>query len=107
MLQITAKHNIFIAIQPIDFRKGIDGLASYCRTILYQDPQNGHVFVFRNKNHTAIKILLYDTQGFWLCLKRLSKNKFTWWPTSKQLAKQLSIAQLNQIIWNENNSTLC
>ena len=38
------------------------------------------MFVFRNRRRTAIKILVYDGQGFWLAHKRLSVGKFTWWP---------------------------
>jgi hypothetical protein len=38
------------------------------------------VFVFRNRRATAIKVLVYDGQGFWLCQKRLSAGRFRWWP---------------------------
>ena len=68
MLQITAKHNIFIAVQAVDFRCGIDSLSAYCKKILALDPLAGHVFVFRNNKANSIKILYYDSQGFWLCL---------------------------------------
>jgi len=104
MLQITAKHNIFIAIQPVDFRRGIDGLASYCRKILIADPMSGHVFIFRNKKAKAIKVLMYDSQGFWLCIKRLSHGKFNWWPKSRQLAMRLSVPQLHSLLWNTQPS---
>ena len=103
MLQITAKHKIFIAIKPVDFRKGIDGLAGYCRKILAADPLSGHVFVFRNSKAKAIKILTYDSQGFWLCIKRLSSGKFNWWPQSRQVAMQLSVPELNNLIWNNKS----
>jgi IS66 Orf2 like protein len=62
---------IFVATEPADFRRGIDGLAALCRQRLEQDPMNGCAFVFRNRRGTAIKILLYDGQGFWLCQKKL------------------------------------
>ena len=100
MLQITAKHNIFIAVQPVDFRCGIDGLAGYFRKVFTADPLSGHVFVFRNRRAQAIKVLMYDSQGFWLCIKRLSHGKFKWWPKSRELAMQLSVPQLNSLIWN-------
>lgn len=72
---------ILVAIEPADFRKGIDGMAQLCRAELLVDPFCGVVFVFRNRRRTAIKILVYDGRGFWLCHKRLSKGKFVWWPT--------------------------
>lgn len=81
MIQITPHMNIMLAIEPADFRRGMDGLAQLCRAGLAQDPMSGTVFVFRNKRKTAIKLLVYDGQGFWLCHKRLSTGRFAWWPT--------------------------
>ena len=81
MLQITPQMRVLVAVAPVDFRKGIDGLASLCRAFLKQDPFSGTVFVFRNRRATAIKVLVYDGQGFWLCQKRLSSGRFRWWPS--------------------------
>ena len=67
MLQITPQMKILVAVEPADFRKGIDGLAALCKSSLLQDPFAGTVFVFRNRRATAIKVLVYDGQGFWLC----------------------------------------
>ena len=69
MIQITPQMRILLAVAPADFRKGIDGLAGVCRRVLGSDPFSGYVFVFRNRRATAIKILVYDGQGFWLCQK--------------------------------------
>ena len=81
MIQLTRHMRILVAIEPADFRKGIDGLAAVCRGHLHEDPFTGTVFVFRNRRATAIKVLVYDGQGFWLCQKRLSKGRFVYWPT--------------------------
>ena len=80
MIQITPHMRVLLAIEAVDFRRGIDGLARTCRSALAADPFSGTVFVFRNRRATAIRILVYDGQGFWLCYKRLSKGKFKWWP---------------------------
>ena len=80
MIQITPQMRILVAVEPTDFRRGIDGLARVCKEVLRHDPFNGWVFVFRNRPATALKILVYDGQGFWLCHKRLSRGKFSWWP---------------------------
>jgi len=82
MIQITPQMRVLVAIEAADFRRGIDGLAQLCRATLSFDPFSGTVFVFRNRRATAIKILVYDGQGFWLCHKRLSKGKFRWWPSN-------------------------
>jgi transposase len=71
---------ILVAVEPADFRRGIDGLARLCRQELKSDPFNGTVFVFRNRRATAVKVLVYDSQGFWLAQKRLSKGRFRFWP---------------------------
>ncbi len=80
MLQITPQMKILVAVEPADFRRGIDGLAQLCRERLQHDPFIGTVFVFRNRRGTAVKLLTYDGQGFWLCHKRLSQGRFPWWP---------------------------
>jgi len=81
MLQITPQMKILVAVEPADFRRGIDGLARLCQETLQHDPFAGAVFVFRNRKGTALKVLMYDGQGFWLCHKRLSQGRFPWWPS--------------------------
>jgi transposase len=49
MLQLTPQSRVFIAIEPADFRRGIDGLAALCRQRLGEDPFAGAIFVFRNR----------------------------------------------------------
>ena len=80
MIQITPHMRILVATQPVDFRKGIDALVRICYDLLEADPFSGTIFVFRNRPQTGLKILVYDGQGYWLCHKRLSKGRFTWWP---------------------------
>lgn len=86
MIQVSAHTRILVAIESQDFRKGIDGLAAVCRKALDENPFSGTIFVFRNRKGTAVKILAYDGQGFWLCQKRLSKGKFRYWPSDKDSA---------------------
>jgi hypothetical protein len=71
MIQITPQMRVVAAVEPVDFRRGIDGLARLCKDVLKHDPFGGWVFVFRNRSATALKILVYDGQGFWLCHKKL------------------------------------
>jgi transposase len=107
MIALTPHMRIFIAVKPVDFRKGIDGLAQLCRTHLKTDPFSGCVFVFRNKRATALKFLIYDGQGFWLCQKRLSKGRFAWWPgETDAVLRQLDVHQLQLLIWNGDLATV-
>jgi len=105
MLSIAPQMRILVAVEPADFRKGIDGLAGMCRNILREDPFSGCVFVFRNRRATAIKVLVYDGQGFWLCQKRLSKGRFQWWPESAMAAvNELEARDLQLLVWNGDPS---
>lgn len=81
MIQITPQMRVLVAVEPADFRRGIDGLVRQCREVLRSDPFSGAVFVFRNRRGTAVKLLVYDGQGFWLCQKRMSTGRFRFWPT--------------------------
>jgi transposase len=88
MLQLTPQMRILVAVEPVDFRKGIDSLAELCRAKLNADPFSGCLFVFRSRRATSIKVLVYDGQGFWLATKRLSKGRFRWWPQIAEGAKE-------------------
>jgi transposase len=81
VIQVTAQMRILVAVEPVDFRCGIDGLARICKSHLQEDPFSGALYVFRNRRGTSIKIISYDSQGFWMCQKRLSSGKFRFWPT--------------------------
>lgn len=103
MIQITPHMRIMLAVEPADFRKGIDGLAALCRKVLKTDPFSGSMFVFRNRRRTAIKILCYDGQGFWVFQKRLSQGRFHWWPKpAEDRLHPLAVHELQLLIWNGN-----
>jgi transposase len=87
LIQITPQMRILVAIESIDGRKGIDSLAQLCREKLDADPFSGCLFIFRSRSGKSIRILAYDSQGFWLATKRLSKGRFRWWPTGAVPAK--------------------
>ena len=80
MIQITPHMKILVAVEPVDFRRGIDGLAAVARQALNSDPMTGTLFVFISRRRHAIQCLVYDSQGFWLCQKRLSVGRFKNWP---------------------------
>ena len=103
MIQITPQMRLLLAVEPVDFRKGIDGLAQVCRQRLNTDPLAGALFVFSNRRRRALKILTYDGQGFWLCQKRLSQGRFGWWPNGgHEPTLGLDVHQLQLLIWNGN-----
>ena len=103
MIQVTPQMRIVAAVEPADFRCGIDGLARLCKEALKHAPFNGWVFVFRNRSAKALKILVYDGQGFWLCHKRLSSGHFRWWPASKNAATKTLAAHQMQVLLSAGN----
>jgi transposase len=101
MIQITPHMRILVAVEPVDLRKGIDGLAALCRQALSSDPLCGTLFVFCSRRRHAIKCLTCDGQGFWLCQKRLSQGRFTGWPkASSRGSLRLDPQQLHLLLWN-------
>lgn len=105
MIQITPQMRILLAVEPVDFRKGIDGLAACCRQVLSTDPLAGALVVFRSRSRRALKILMYDGQGFWLCQKRLSAGRFAWWPEAPDgCIHRVDPHQLHLLLWNGDPS---
>lgn len=104
MLQLTPQTRIYVAVEPTDFRRGIDGLSAVCQQHLAHNPLDGAVYVFRNRARTSIRVLCYDGQGFWLCTKRLSQGRLSWWPTSALASCRLSARELQVLLWNGDPS---
>jgi transposase len=99
MIQVAPQLRILVAVEPADFRCGIDGLARLCKAHLKEDPFSGALYVFRNRRGTAIKLLAYDSQGFWLCQKRLSAHKFRFWPSSPNgVSRRLEAHELQVLL---------
>ena len=76
MLTLPASVRIYVAAEPVDLRRGFDGLAAATRTLIRENPLSGHVFVFLNRRGHRIKLLTWDRTGFLLIYKRLERSKF-------------------------------
>ena len=105
MLQVSPQMRILVATEPVDFRRGVDGMVQACREKMQADPFSGWLFVFRNRRATCLRIIVYDGQGFWLCHKRLSKGRFRYWPGANDGCTALHAGQLQQLLWNEPTTT--
>jgi len=95
MIAVTPHMRVLVAVEPVDFRKGIDGLACHCRKVLAVNPLSGAVFVFRNRRRTGLRLLVYDGQGFWLAYKRLSSGTFRSWPSGSSSVRPIRAHQLH------------
>ena len=105
MIQITPQMRVLVALDPVDFRRGIDGLSQVCRAVLSEDPMTGTMFVFRSRAAKSIKLLVYDGQGFWLATKRLSQGKFRYRPASREGTTAALLAhEFQTLIWGGDPS---
>ena len=76
MLTISSNTRISLCTTPIDMRKSFNGLLAIVRNELAADPLADHLFVFLNRNHTLMKILYWDGDGFAIWFKRLESGTF-------------------------------
>ncbi len=93
MLRLAPGIKVYLACQPVDLRRGFDGLSAEAAQVLAADPFSGTAFVFRGKRGDYVKILTWDGSGLRLFAKRLEKGKFVW-PPIVEGAVQLTAAQL-------------
>lgn len=75
MLTLPAAVRIYVAAEPVDLRRGFDGLAAATRGLI-GDPMSGHLFVFLNRRRNRVKVLVWDRTGFLLLYKRLERGTF-------------------------------
>jgi transposase len=76
MFHFSGQMKIFVALEPVDLRRGFEGLSALVQTTLQQDPLSGHLFLFRNRRRDRLKILFWDADGYALFYKRLAQGTF-------------------------------
>jgi len=92
-----APFRVLVATRPVDFRKGVDGLAALVQEQLRKEPFSGVVYVFRAKRADRVKLLFWDGTGAVLVSKRLEQGRFAW-PGIADGAMRLSGAQLAALL---------
>ena len=78
MLSFAGSVRVFLAVEPIDMRKGFEGLSALVGERLGEDVRSGALFVFVNQRHSRLKALYFDGTGLWLLSKRLEQGTFAW-----------------------------
>ena len=76
MLTLPASVRVYLAAEPVDLRRGHDGLIAIVRSDWRLNPFEGHLFVFLGRRLDRVKILVWDRNGFVLYYKRLSQGRF-------------------------------
>jgi transposase len=88
---------VLMAMQPVDFRKGMNGLAALVQEQLKADPFSGTIYCFRSKRADRVKLVFWDGTGLCLFCKRLEDGKFRW-PRVQDGVMRLSAAQLSALL---------
>jgi len=76
VLTLPASVRIYIAAEPVDLRRGFDGLSATTRSLIGADPLSGHLFVFVNRRKNRMKLLVWDRTGYLLLYKKLERGTF-------------------------------
>ena len=97
MIGMPSGTRIWLAAGLTDMRRGFDGLAALAQSALLQDPNSGHVFVFRGRRGDITKLLWWDGQGFCMFAKRLERGRFIW-PQAVSGSVVLTPAQLSMLL---------
>jgi hypothetical protein len=100
MLQLSPHSRLFVAMEPVAFRKGLASLGAVGRQRRGAHPLEGAVDVLRHRAGTALKLLRYDGQGDWRRRKRLSQGRCMWWPPSPDAQVPLSARERLIVRWN-------
>ena len=97
MIGPTGTVRVMVATKPVDFRKGMEGLAALVREAMGADPFCGPVYVFRAKRADRVKLIFWDGTGMVLVAKRLEDGKFRW-PGVQDAIMRLSAAELQALL---------
>jgi transposase len=97
MLTLDQHVRVYLAKEPQDFRKQIDGLSLQVQEVLGLDPLSAHLFVFRNRSRDKLKVLYWHNNGFCLLYKRLSKGRFRW-PRQEDAVYQCGLRELQWLL---------
>lgn len=93
MLSVPAKVRVFLCTRATDMRKSFDGLHGLVVEVLRQDPLSGDLFVFLNRRHDRVKLLIWEEDGMLIVYKRLERGTFAM-PKGEGDSIVLSSAQL-------------
>lgn len=87
---IACPEQIWLVVEPMDLRRGIDGLSLWVQETLGDAPGAGSAFIFHNRSRSRLKVLLWDGNGVWLCQRRLHRGRFV---LPRSQAPRLSMSQ--------------
>ena len=106
MFNIDTRTRVYIAAEPVDFRKQINGLALAVQETLQLNPFSEHVFVFRNRHGDKLKLLYWHLNGYVLLYKRLEEGRFIWPTVAEGDSLSVTLRELHALLDGSDMSTL-
>lgn len=97
MLTLTPAMRIFVALAPVDLRRGFEGLSAHVETVLQERVMEGGLFVFTNRRRNRLRLLWFDGTGLWAATKRLEGGTLHW-PAGEGVAVSFRPEQLSALI---------
>jgi transposase len=97
MWGLNSQASVYVHVEPVDGRRGVNGLVAIVEQSLRCDAFAPSCFVFSNRARNRVRIVYWERNGFWLCTKRLEKEKFIW-PRAGSTAVSLTLAQLQWLL---------
>jgi transposase len=98
MLSSSIPNRVYLACGSTDMRKSIDGLAAMVTFSFKLDVFSDSLFVFCNRGRNKLKILYWDTNGYWLYYRRLERGRFRWPEQGEAGATSISRRQLGWLL---------
>ena len=88
---------VWLVVEAIDMRAGIDGLSVRIQNTLGRSPCDGSAYAFANRRRNRLKLLVWDGSGVWLCHRRLHQGRFIW-PSADSPVFTVSAAQWRWLV---------
>ena len=101
MIGLPAAIPIYLYTQPVDFRKGFDGLTGIVTTAMNHRVTEGALFLFVNRRRDRIKALWWETGGLTLWYRRLEQG------TVELPKRQDDCSEQNPRAWEQNPRGTC
>jgi transposase len=96
-MQLILPARIFVGLEPLDFRNGLNGTAAACRLKIKQNPLDGGLFVFINRSKNMLRLYYFDGHGECAFTKRVVKGRFPWWNDGK-IPEEVVVEHLHLIL---------
>ncbi len=88
---------IFLRPGTTDMRTGKEELLHIINDLMKQDAFSGAVFMFCNSQRKMLKLIWWETNGFWTAQKTLEKGRWPWPDNAKQ-AREIKLDEVIMLL---------